>query len=124
MQLNLTQLGRILYALPMAVFGIDHFVKAQDMKNLVPAFIPGDIFWVYLTGVALLAAALSIIIKKQVWWSTLLLSLMLLGFIATIHIPGIVNGYMPTSLINLLKDISLIGGAMYIGECTRNSVQN
>lgn len=116
MSFKFQTLGRVLYALPMAIFGFDHFVKAQSMKGMVPGFIPGDVFWVYLTGGALVAAAISIILKKQVWWSTILLSAMLLGFILTIHLPGMLNGQMPMAMINLLKDVGLMGGALLIAS--------
>jgi putative oxidoreductase len=115
MQFNFQSIGRVLYALPMAVFGIDHFMKAQSMKAMVPGFVPGDVIWVYLTGIALVATAISIILKKQVWWSTMILAAMLLGFILTIHLPGMLNGQMPMAMINLLKDAGLMGGALYLG---------
>ena len=55
--------ARIIYAIPFAIFGLMHFMKGGDMAGMVPSFIPGGIFWVYLVGVALIAAAVAIIIK-------------------------------------------------------------
>lgn len=112
--------GRILYSLPMAVFGIEHFVMAQNMTGMVPSYIPGDLFWVYLTGAALIAASISIMTKKKVWWATMLLSVMLLTFILTVHLPTVFSGQVQMGLINLLKDLGLIGGALFIGGHAAN----
>jgi len=48
--------GRFLYALPMAVFGIMHFMNGSAMSGMVP--IPGGVFWVYVTGAALVFSIL------------------------------------------------------------------
>ncbi len=108
-------LGRVLFAVPIAFFGLNHLMNAGNMAGMVPGFIPGGIFWVYLTGVALLAAGISIIIGKKAWLASLLLGLLLLVFVLTMHIPSVISpdgGHM--AMINLLKDISLIGGALLI----------
>ena len=107
--------ARILYALPFAVFGINHFVYAKDMQHMVPCFFPLKIYWVYLTGVALIAASLSIITKIHAKLAALLLALMLAVFIVTIHIPGLFNQQtMQMSMISLLKDLSLAAAALLI----------
>ena len=56
---SLTKIGRFLLAIPMAVFGVLHFMAADNMAPMVP--IPGGVIWVYVTGVALIAAAVSAI---------------------------------------------------------------
>ena len=38
-------LGRLLFALCMAVFGIQHFMYARFVAALVPSWIPGPLFW-------------------------------------------------------------------------------
>jgi uncharacterized membrane protein len=62
--------ARILFILPLVGFGFGHFTQADAMAGMVP--IPGGVFWIYLTGAALLAAAVSIIIKKKAALATLL----------------------------------------------------
>ena len=56
-------IARILFVIPLAGFGAGHLMNAGDMAGMVP--VPGGVFWIYLTGIALLAAAVSIIIKKK-----------------------------------------------------------
>jgi len=52
-------------AVPLAVFGAEHLTSAQAIMKLVPAWMPGKLFWTYFVGAALIAAALSFIF--QVW---------------------------------------------------------
>lgn len=107
----LSSVGRYLYAIPMGVFGLLHFLNTGALAGMVP--IPGGAFWVYLTGVALLAAAVAIIAGKYAVLATQLLGVMLLIFVVTIHLPGVMAGgeQMMAAMPNLLKDTALAGGA-------------
>lgn len=107
-----SKIGRYLFALPFAVFGLFHLFNAGNMTGWVP--IPGGVFWVYLTGLAHLAASVSIIIEQKTRLACILLGVMLLIFVFSIHLPGIINGNMPSSMINLLKDLALTGAAWYM----------
>lgn len=106
-----TNLGRIMYAVPMAIFGLFHFMNANAMAGMVP--VPGGVIWVYLTGVALVAAGVSIIIKKKASLATLLLGILLLIFAFTIHLPGAIDGAQ-ASTSNFLKDFALAGAALFM----------
>lgn len=110
MQVLTTIVARLLFALPMLIFGIFHFLSAGDMAGMVP--IPGGVFWVYLTGLALIAAAIAIIIQKMGKLAAMLLALMLVIFALTIHLPGAMGDGGQTSVQNLLKDLALAGGAL------------
>ena len=55
--------GRLFFAIPMAVFGADHFIAPRFVATIVPPWIPWHLFWVYLVGVALIASALSIVFE-------------------------------------------------------------
>ncbi|MCB0617406.1 MAG: DoxX family membrane protein [Saprospiraceae bacterium] len=115
-------LGRYLYAVPFIVFGLFHFMSAKDMAGMVP--IPGGEIWVYLTGLAHIAAAVSIIIGKMDKLGTALLGLMLLIFALSIHLPGVINsgGEDPGAMSNFLKDTMLAGAAwMYAGSMAKDN---
>jgi uncharacterized membrane protein len=56
--------------------------------DIVPAYMPWRLFWVYSVGFALIAASLSIATKVGVRWSGLLFGLMMFLFVAMIHLPG------------------------------------
>ena len=107
----ITGSGKYLFAIPMAVFGLFHFMGANDMAGMVP--IPGGVIWVYLTGAALLAAAISILIGKMDKLAATLLGIMLLIFVLSMHLPAVINsgGEDQGAMMNLLKDCALAGGA-------------
>ena len=116
---QLSTVGRILYAIPMLMFGIFHFMKADMMASMVP--IPPEKLWVYLTGVALVAAAGAIIAKKQIFLASLLLGVMLMIFVFSIHLPAALGDGdgAQMAMMSMLKDVGLAGGAFYIAAMNR-----
>jgi putative oxidoreductase len=122
---NLTTLGRILFALPFGILGLNHFLMTSYYTGMMSTFIPGGGYTIIITGLALIAACISIIAKKYIQLSCLLLALLLFVFILTIHVPGLFDSTPITilkmdtkvstlALIELLKDTSLMGGALMI----------
>jgi uncharacterized membrane protein YphA (DoxX/SURF4 family) len=112
---NITIAGRILFALPFAVFGINHFIMMDYYMGMLTSFIPKTAFTLILTGIVLIAVSISIISNKYVKLSSIVLAILLFIFIITIHIPHLINGVNTTpTLIALLKDISLMGGSIMI----------
>lgn len=110
---NLKDKGRIVFAIPFAMFGMMHLVMAGNMAGMVPSWVPGGVLWVYVTGLALVAAAVSIISKKQIYLASILLAVLLGVFVMTIHLPAILGGDQ-MAMGSMLKDISLVGGALLI----------
>ena len=97
-------------------------MAGSEMAGYIPSWLPGGVFWVYLTGLALIAACISIIIQKEAKLASLLLALMLGVFILTLHIPGLMNeATMQLSMAALLKDMTLAGAALtYAGIYSKN----
>jgi len=81
-----SRIFQILFAFPWIVFGIQHFMYAEFVATLVPAFMPFKSFWVYLTGTAMIAAGISLIVDKLSALAALSLGSMLAGFIGLIHL--------------------------------------
>lgn len=109
----LPKVGRFLFAIPMAGFGALHFMMGGAMAGMVPSFVPGGIIWVYVTGAALIAAAVSIIIGKHAVLATQLLGLMLLIFAVSIHLVALIGGDQ-NAMSMVLKDTALAGGAFIL----------
>ncbi len=115
MKLLTETIARYVFAVPFGVFGLSHFMDPSGMAGLVP--IPGGVVWIYVTGVAMLAACISIIIQKYTRWACLLLALMLIIFVLTLHLPGVISDPENTRVMsNLLKDSSLAGGALILAD--------
>ena len=112
---NLTSIGRILFAIPFALFGINHFLMLNYYLGMLTSFVPLGAYTIILTGLMLIAASISIITKILVKFTTLMLAALLLIFIITIHIPHLMHDAEKTvTIIALLKDISLMGGSLMI----------
>lgn len=108
-----TRLAEILYAATMGYFGVMHFMNADVMSGMIPDFMPGDgKIWIYITGAALLAAAIAIIINKFKTMACYLLAIMLLIFVFTLHLKPAMDG----NPAMLLKDAGLAMAAFIIGN--------
>lgn len=118
---KLTSLGRILFAIPFGVLGLNHFVMKDYYLGIVTSFIPGLGFSIFLVGLILIGVFLSIIFNKYIKTSCFLLAGMLLIFILTIHIPNLwVPENKTIALIELMKDTALMGGALMIAGMSQN----
>ena len=104
-------LGNLFFALPLAVFAMEHFFSAQGISQLVPKFMPWPLFWTYFVGVGLLAASLSIATKIQVRWSGLLFGIMMFLFVAMMDLPGtLADPHNRISWALMLRELSFGGG--------------
>lgn len=107
-------LGKYLYALPFAVFGVFHFMNAEAMKGM--AF--GSSILVYITGAALIAATVSMLIGKMDKLAAVLLAVFLLLTTFLVHLDSAMAG----DAGNLLKDLALAGAAlMYAGNVAKDN---
>ncbi|MBI4978692.1 MAG: DoxX family protein [Spirochaetes bacterium] len=107
--------GRFIFALPLAVFGLFHFMNAHGMAGMVPVYF-GQLRFalVIITGTALIAASISIMTRILLSISMPLLAVMLLMFVGMIHIPGLIGGDR-LAMVAVLKDTAIAGAALVIG---------
>ncbi len=115
---SIYRIGVVLYALVIGFFGVNHFLNGTGFQNTIPSFIPYHIFWVYLTGAALIMAAISFLTGKYTRVAGLYLALYLLVIVFTIHLPALIrsegNPIISIALTNLVKDTGLAGAALMI----------
>ena len=115
---NLSLIGRILFALPFGILGLNHFFMYDFYLGQLTSFIPGGGYTIILTGIVLIAASISIILKKFIPVVCWVLAGLLLLFIVTIHIPHLISAsdayQSKDALIELFKDTSLLGGSIMI----------
>jgi uncharacterized membrane protein len=88
---KLVALAFVFYAAPLAVFGAEHLTDAADIMQLIPSWIPARLFWAYFVGVALIAAGLSLSLKRYLRLTGSLVALMFFLFVVIMHIPGVVG---------------------------------
>jgi uncharacterized membrane protein YphA (DoxX/SURF4 family) len=99
-------LGKYLFAVPFTVFGVMHLMSADAMAGM--AF--GQSILIYLTGLCLIAATVSMLIGKMDKLATTLLGFMLILFVLLVHAKGASAGDA-NSLSNVLKDTMLAGAS-------------
>lgn len=117
---SLINLGKYLFALPLLVFGLMHYMSADQMAGMAP----GGAIMVYFTGTCLLAGSISIMIGKYDKLASILMALLLLLFLIP-HVQGMMSatdeGTKAMQLINILKNISMAGGALVCATLAKDS---
>jgi uncharacterized membrane protein len=110
---KIVALAPLFFAAPMAVFASQHFTETKAVATLVPAWMPGHLFWTYFVGTAVVAASLSIVLKKQARLAAILLAVMLILFELLLHIPDILAH--PKNVFSwafAFRDLAFSGGAL------------
>ncbi len=107
---TLKNIGKWLFILPFAAFGILHFGPLEFSLPYIPSYLPFPTFWVYFTGVCLMAFTISAIIKKLDGLAAFLLGIMLLLFVFMIHIPKAMAGDF-LQVIATFRDTAMAGAA-------------
>jgi uncharacterized membrane protein len=99
---SLATAGRLVFAIALVVFAVQHFLYARFIATLIPAWIPGHLFWAYFIGVAFVGAALAIAAKVQAKLAAILLGTMFVLWVLVLHLPRVTasprNGNEVTSL--------------------------
>ncbi len=111
---RIVALTNLCFAVPLAVFGAEHFSLGSAMIGLVPPYMPWRLSWIYIVGVALLIASLSIATKIQVRWSGLLFGIMMFLFVAMIHLPGAIKTGDRIIWTIVIRETSFGGGGLVL----------
>lgn len=105
---------QFVFGIPWLVFGVQHFMFADFVANLVPAYFPVRLFFAYFTGAAMIAAGVSIITNIKASLAAILLGTMLLMFILLIHIPTIAGDSSVINWTRALQDIAIASAAFIL----------
>jgi uncharacterized membrane protein len=80
-------LGRFFFAAFLILCGIEHFIYIDLVATMVPAWIPGSVFWASFAGVALIAGGVGIIVPLTTRLAGALSGLMIFLWVFLVHIP-------------------------------------
>jgi hypothetical protein len=83
--------GRLFFAIAMIVFGVQHFLYVRFLSTLVPHYLPGHHLWVIATGLALIAAGLSLATTIEDKYAAYGLFVLFFGWLVLLHIPRILH---------------------------------
>jgi uncharacterized membrane protein len=104
--------GRLFFAVPLAVFGSEHFTVTASVASLIPRWIPAHTFFVYLVGFAFLCAALSIAVLVQARLAAALVGMTFLIFVFVMDMPAaIANPGNRFFWALALRQLAFSGGA-------------
>jgi len=109
---KLAAFGSAFFAAALAAFGVEHLVASRSILQVIPSWMSGRLFWTYLVGIALLAAAGSLALRRYVRTAATLLGILFLLFVLLIHLPNVAAN--PTERLPwtiLLRDTAFGGGA-------------
>jgi uncharacterized membrane protein len=104
--------GRLFFAIPLAVFGSEHFTATASLATLVPRWIPAHVFWVYLVGLAFLGAALSIAVLVRARLAAMLVGMTMFMFVLVMDMPAVAaNPHNRFFWALALRQLAFSGGA-------------
>lgn len=111
--------GRILFALSLLLFGLSHFMYHDFVATLVPAWIPGRLFWAWFTGAAHVAAGVSLLTNVMSRLAAVMYGVMLGLFALLVNGPRAVSLNKPAEWDSFFVAVALAGAAWTIAGCLR-----
>jgi len=109
--------GRIFVAVSLIIFGAQHFIYGGFVATLVPAFMPGRLFWAYFVGVAFVAAAIGILTRMLARPAATMLGVMFFLFVLLLHIPRIIgNSSNGNEWTSGFVALAMCGGAWILAD--------
>jgi uncharacterized membrane protein YphA (DoxX/SURF4 family) len=115
-------LGRLGLGAFMAAAGIQHFLWEGYVQTLVPAWIPGPLFWTYFAGIALIAAGVGLVVPATTRLAGTLAGLMVFSWLLMLHIPRAVAAQAAASSRNewiaVFEALAVSGLALLLADPT------
>ena len=109
--------GKYFFGIMLVIFGVDHFLYSDFVKTLVPVWIPGNVFWTYFAGIALIGSGLAIIINFKIKTISLLLGAMLFLWLILLHIPRAITmdtSKDPNEIVSVFECLAFSGVAFLL----------
>jgi uncharacterized membrane protein len=107
-------LGRLFFGTFLTLCGILHFVYAEGVATLVPAWIPGHLFWTYFAGLALCAGGVGILIDRTARFAALLSGIMIFSWVILLHIPRAVADLHDANEMTAVFEALAFSGVAFI----------
>jgi uncharacterized membrane protein len=122
---KLMPLGPVFLGVFLFICGTQHFTLAKYVKTLVPSWIPGNLYWTYFAGAALIAGGIGLMWAKSrrlaAFWSGLMIFIWML----IIHAPRVIHSINDADEWNsLLQTIALSAALFVLAFSKRNQVIN
>jgi uncharacterized membrane protein len=119
----LVTLARFFVGISAIFFGVEHFLHPTlepgfPLGKITPAWIPGNIFWVYLTGSALIVCGACLVLNTKARPAAIYIGIVILLLVLFIYVPvTIANPSDLDSGLNSLADtLALSGTALVLAD--------
>jgi len=116
----LVTFGRIIVGIAALVFGVEDIlhptlVPGVPLDNVTPTWVPGHLFWAYLTGVVLVATGACILANWKARLAATYVGIMILVLMPFVFVPMLVaNRSNVGEGLNLIADTLAFGGAALV----------
>jgi uncharacterized membrane protein YphA (DoxX/SURF4 family) len=112
------RVGRRLFGASLPVFGVLHFIYAENVASLVPGFYPWPLFLAYFTGATKSVAGAAIALGVLPRLAAILVAVQYAVYAATLHIPRQFMdqpaGYQPNGITSLFVAVGFCGAALTV----------
>jgi len=114
---KLVPVGALFLAWFLILGGVQHFVYADFVATLVPAWIPGTRLWVYFTGIALIAGGVGMLVPKTARLAALMVGIMIFLWVVLLHIPRALAGVnVAAETSGVFEALALSGVALILSD--------
>lgn len=107
-------LGKCLLAGFFILAAILHFIYAEFVATLIPAWIPGHLFWTYFAAIALIAGAIGMLVPKTAQLAAALSALMVFLWVILLHIPRAWTIHDANETTALFEALTMCGMALLV----------
>lgn len=123
MDKTIWHIARLFYGIPLSITGFIYLFKPQESVESLTSFIPGGVFLIYVTGFLWLFFGAFIALDIKTRFAALNVIIILSLYQIMVHVPAATAGeHLPIVWFELLRDVSLIGGALFIWAYSKNDV--
>jgi uncharacterized membrane protein len=115
---KLTKIGLYFIGIFLIICGIQHFIFTVFCASLVPAWIPGHMFWTYFAGVALISGGIGIMLKPTRPLAAALSGIMILLWTVMLHIERVAaSNFHDYNEITSFFETIAFGSALLVLPC-------
>src|SRR5262249_25089686 len=98
-----------------AFCGVLHFFYVNTVADLVPAWIPGHVFWTYFSGIALIAGGVGMNVPPTARAAAGLSALMIFLWVVLLHIPRAMADLRDSNETTaVFEALAVAGGALLV----------
>ena len=121
---RLIPLGRFFVGAFLILGGVQHFLFTTFVASLVPAWIPGHLFWTYFAGLALIAGGAGMMIPPTMRLAAFLSGIMIFLWVLTLHIPrAIAAPHDSNETTAMFEALAISGAAFLVAAMSRSPVK-